>query len=110
MTGPEFTLRAKFLVDNMQVLEGDNLVTANTFYVRDENKSVELYTHTRDDKEDWLEKICTVWKSIVFFKTDQNPLPLDFGGTESSVPLFFVQTNRYYQNGAGVFEDLVTQC
>ncbi len=39
-----FKLRAKFDVDNMQVLEGDNLVTANTFYLRDDHKSVELYT------------------------------------------------------------------
>ena len=39
-----YRLRAKFEVDNMQILEGDNLVTANTFYVRDDHKSVELYT------------------------------------------------------------------
>ena len=42
--GPAFKLRARFDVDNMQVLEGDNLVTANTFYIRDDHKSVELYT------------------------------------------------------------------
>ena len=39
-----YKLRARFDVDNMQVLEGDNLVTANTFYIRDDHKSVELYT------------------------------------------------------------------
>ena len=42
--GPAYRLRAKFEVDNMQILEGDNLVTANTFYIRDDHKSVELYT------------------------------------------------------------------
>ena len=42
--GPAYRLRAKFEVDNMQILEGDNLVTANTFYIRDGQKSVELYT------------------------------------------------------------------
>ena len=41
---PTYRLRARFEVDNMQVLEGDNLVTANTFYIRDDHKSVELYT------------------------------------------------------------------
>merc|ERR1719445_3925 len=53
--GPAYRLRAKFQVDNMQVLEGDNLVTANTFYIRDDHKSVELYTQTREEKEEWLE-------------------------------------------------------
>ncbi len=41
---PSYRLRARFAVDNMQVLEGDNLLTENTFYVRDDHKSVELYT------------------------------------------------------------------
>ena len=39
-----YRLRAKFLVENIQVLEGDNLETANTFYIRDNTKNVELYT------------------------------------------------------------------
>ena len=87
MTGPEFTLRAKFLVDNMQVLEGDNLVTANTFYVRDENKSVELYTHTRDDKEDWLEKLFQTIKQLYqkkssFGKEVLRPLQSEIGKTQ----------------------------
>ena len=29
------------------MLEGDNLVTANTFYIRDDQKSVELYTTSK---------------------------------------------------------------
>ena len=52
ISGPQFSLRAKFEVDNLQVLEGDNLVTANTFYVRDDQKSVELYTITKTEKEE----------------------------------------------------------
>ena len=48
----------------MQVLEGDNLVTANTFYVRDDTKSVELYTGTRRDKEDWLEVLYLAIQSL----------------------------------------------
>jgi len=64
MAGPQFGLRARFEVDNMQVLEGDNLVTANTFYIRDEHKSVELYTSTREEKEQWLEQLFLAVKSL----------------------------------------------
>jgi len=64
ISGPMFGLRAKFDVDNMQVLEGDNLVTANTFYVRDEHKSVELYTETREEKEEWLDELFQAVKSL----------------------------------------------
>jgi FYVE/RhoGEF/PH domain-containing protein 1 len=39
-----YRLRAKFWVEGIQVLEGDNLETANTFYIRDDHKNVELYT------------------------------------------------------------------
>lgn len=42
--GAIYKLRARFDVDNIQVLEGDNLVTANTFYIKDDKKCVELYT------------------------------------------------------------------
>lgn len=38
----------------MQIIEGDNLETANTFYIRDEDKSVELYTHAAEEKAAWL--------------------------------------------------------
>ena len=64
ISGPQFSLRAKFEVDNLQVLEGDNLVTANTFYIRDEQKSVELYTATKQDKEEWLEFLFLAIKSL----------------------------------------------
>lgn len=55
--GPLYRLRAKFLIENLQVIEGDNLETANTFYVRDEDKSVELYTHAAEEKAAWLEAL-----------------------------------------------------
>ena len=48
-------------MENLRVLEGDNLVTANTFYVRDDQKSVELYTQTREEKQVWME---TLYKTI----------------------------------------------
>ena len=64
ISGPQFSLRAKFEVDNLQVLEGDNLVTANTFYVRDDQKSVELYTITKTEKEEWLEFLFLAIKSL----------------------------------------------
>ena len=37
-------LRARFFVEAMNVVEGDDLITAFTFYIRDADKSVELYT------------------------------------------------------------------
>ncbi|XP_012242867.1 FYVE, RhoGEF and PH domain-containing protein 4 [Bombus impatiens] len=55
--GPLYRLRAKFLIENLQVIEGDNLETANTFYIRDEDKSVELYTHVAEEKAAWLEAL-----------------------------------------------------
>ncbi|XP_042239188.1 uncharacterized protein LOC121877476 isoform X2 [Homarus americanus] len=55
MSGPQYRLRAKYHVENLMVQEGDNLETANTFYIKDNNKSVELYTQTLEEKEQWLE-------------------------------------------------------
>ncbi|ROT81059.1 FYVE, RhoGEF and PH domain-containing protein 4 [Penaeus vannamei] len=57
MSGPQYRLRARYNVENLQVHEGDNLETANTFYIRDNNKSVELYTQTIEEKEQWLEAL-----------------------------------------------------
>ena len=39
-------------------------VTANTFYVRDDQKSVELYTITKTEKEEWLEFLFLAIKSL----------------------------------------------
>lgn len=55
--GPLYRLRAKFLIENLQVIEGDNLETANTFYIRDKDKSVELYTHAAEEKAAWLDAL-----------------------------------------------------
>lgn len=54
ISGPAYRLRAKLRVDTLQVLEGDNLETANTFYIRDTNKNFELYTQTAEEKGSWL--------------------------------------------------------
>ena len=55
--GPLYRLRAKFMIESLQVIEGDNLETANTFYLRDENKSVELYTQSAQEKAAWLDAL-----------------------------------------------------
>ena len=44
ISGPAYRLRAKFAIEGLQVLEGDNLETGNTFYVHGSQKNVELYT------------------------------------------------------------------
>ncbi|XP_023290700.1 FYVE, RhoGEF and PH domain-containing protein 4 isoform X2 [Orussus abietinus] len=62
--GPMYRLRAKFMVENLQVVEGDNLETANTFYIRDEHKSVELYTHQAAEKAAWLDALFQTMREI----------------------------------------------
>ncbi|XP_014211813.1 FYVE, RhoGEF and PH domain-containing protein 1 [Copidosoma floridanum] len=75
--GPMYRLRAKFMIENLQVIEGDNLETANTFYLRDENKSVELYTHSATDKAAWLDALFETMQEIMrrkaSLKTGDNP-------------------------------------
>ncbi|KZC12515.1 PREDICTED: FYVE, RhoGEF and PH domain-containing protein 4-like [Dufourea novaeangliae] len=63
--GPLYRLRAKFMVENLQVMEGDNLETANTFYIRDEEKSVELYTHAAEEKAAWLDALLDTMQEII---------------------------------------------
>ncbi|XP_076237751.1 FYVE, RhoGEF and PH domain-containing protein 4 [Calliopsis andreniformis] len=63
--GPLYRLRAKFMVENLHVMEGDNLETANTFYIRDEEKSVELYTHAAEEKAAWLDALFNTMQEIV---------------------------------------------
>lgn len=60
-----YRLRAMFMVENLQVVEGDNLETANTFYIRDENKSVELYTHAAAEKAAWLDALFQTMQEIM---------------------------------------------
>lgn len=63
--GPLYRLRAKFLIENLQVIEGDNLETANTFYIRDEDKSVELYTHAAEEKAAWLDALFVTMQEMM---------------------------------------------
>lgn len=63
--GPLYRLRAKFLIESIEVAEGDNLETANTFYVRDANKSVELYTHSSAEKAAWLDALFQTMQEIM---------------------------------------------
>lgn len=53
------------MVENLEVIEGDNLETANTFYLRDANKSVELYTHSAADKAAWLDALFQTMQEIM---------------------------------------------
>ncbi|XP_026277947.2 FYVE, RhoGEF and PH domain-containing protein 4 [Frankliniella occidentalis] len=59
ISGPTYRLRVKFDIESLQVLEGDNIETENTFYIRDQSccKTVELYTHTSKEKEVWLDAL-----------------------------------------------------
>lgn len=54
---PPYRVRATFGVAQVEVLEGDNLETANTFYLREGAKSVELYTGTQEEKEAWIDAL-----------------------------------------------------
>ncbi|XP_043489825.1 FYVE, RhoGEF and PH domain-containing protein 4-like [Polistes fuscatus] len=63
--GPPYRLRAKFLVEDLQVVEGDNLETANTFYIRYENKNVELYTYSAAEKASWLDALFQTMQEIM---------------------------------------------
>ena len=42
--GPAYKLRARFDLELMNVSEGDNLITAFSFYISDADRSIELYT------------------------------------------------------------------
>ncbi|XP_033342039.2 FYVE, RhoGEF and PH domain-containing protein 1 [Megalopta genalis] len=63
--GPLYRLRAKFMVENLICSEGYNLETANTFYIRDEEKNVELYTHTAEEKVAWLEALFDTMQNML---------------------------------------------
>ncbi|XP_063980789.1 FYVE, RhoGEF and PH domain-containing protein 4-like [Diachasmimorpha longicaudata] len=63
--GPLYRLRAKFFIENLEVVEGDNLETANTFYLRYGNKSIELYTHSATEKATWLDALFQTMQEII---------------------------------------------
>ncbi|CAG7719893.1 unnamed protein product [Allacma fusca] len=50
-----YQLRAKLDVAEMTVNEGDDLEVANTFYIQDQQKRIELYTQTSEEKKHWME-------------------------------------------------------
>ncbi|KAK4328960.1 hypothetical protein Pmani_000652 [Petrolisthes manimaculis] len=87
MSGPQYRLRAKYHVENLIVQEGDNLETANTFYIKDNNKSVELYTQTIEEKEQWLEAFIRAIHETsqrksslkLHFNPDQRIIDVDLG-------------------------------
>ncbi|XP_013775232.1 FYVE, RhoGEF and PH domain-containing protein 4-like [Limulus polyphemus] len=57
VSGPCFRVRARLSVEGLVIEEGDNLETANTFYVRSTGRSIELYTQTPEDKMAWMEAL-----------------------------------------------------
>lgn len=63
--GPLYRLRAKFFIEHLEVVEGDNLETANTFYLRYGNKSIELYTHSAGEKAAWLDALFQTMQEIM---------------------------------------------
>ncbi|XP_050693337.1 FYVE, RhoGEF and PH domain-containing protein 6-like isoform X1 [Eriocheir sinensis] len=87
MSGPQYRLRAKYHVENLIIQEGDNLETANTFYIKDNNKSVELYTQTIEEKEQWLDAFIRAIHETsqrksslkLHFNPNQRILDLDLG-------------------------------
>lgn len=41
-----YRLKAQLDIEGMQVLEGDNLETPNTFYVKSKQKTIEFHTRS----------------------------------------------------------------
>ncbi|PSN55791.1 hypothetical protein C0J52_02466 [Blattella germanica] len=84
-----YRLRVKFLVENIQVLEGDNLETANTFYICDHSKNVELYTQTVEEKSSWLDALCLAIEELYKRKSSFKI------GTECSSPVDLQKPPHY---------------
>lgn len=59
MSAASYRLRARFDIQSMQVTEGDNLETPNTFYVVSGDRKVELYTESATEKLSWLDSVCS---------------------------------------------------
>lgn len=55
-----YKVKAWFEVEQLNVLEGDNLITEFTFYISDGSKEIELYTSTRKEKEEWVSALTNV--------------------------------------------------
>lgn len=60
-----YQLRARLDVASVTVAEGDDLEVANTFYVEDSHKKIELYTSTAEDKELWMTAIHNAKEELI---------------------------------------------
>lgn len=60
----------------MEVLEGDNLETANTFYLREGAKTVELYTGTQEEKEAWIDGLYAAMTELTRRKSSLRISPM----------------------------------
>ncbi|XP_046449862.1 FYVE, RhoGEF and PH domain-containing protein 4-like isoform X3 [Daphnia pulex] len=73
---PPYRVRARFTVSNVEVLEGDNLETANTFYLREGAKTVELYTGTQEEKEAWIDGLYAAMTELTRRKSSLRISPM----------------------------------
>lgn len=69
VSGPCFRIRARIEVDGLVVEEGDNLETANTFYIRNTGRSIELYTPTHKEKMEWMEALAKAVHDLTLKKS-----------------------------------------
>ncbi|XP_043238694.1 FYVE, RhoGEF and PH domain-containing protein 4-like [Amphibalanus amphitrite] len=91
ISGPAYRLRAKFAIEGLEVLEGDNLETGNTFYVHGGQKNVELYTQTADEKAEWLEALCSVVTSFYQRRASLKAEPQGFEELGRKAPVMLRQ-------------------
>ena len=71
-----YRLRARFNIALLEVLEGDNLETANTFYLKEDSKTVELYTSTSDEKEAWIDALFAAMTELTRRKSSLRTSPV----------------------------------
>jgi len=55
--GTGYKLRARFDLEMLTVQEGDNMITSFTFYISDNERTIELYTGDRKEKYEWLDTL-----------------------------------------------------
>ncbi|XP_037092674.1 FYVE, RhoGEF and PH domain-containing protein 3-like [Pollicipes pollicipes] len=91
ISGPAYRLRAKFSIEGLQVMEGDNLETVNTFYITGNQKNVELYTQTADEKAEWLEALCSVMTSFYERRASLKSDPQGFEELGKKAPVMLRQ-------------------
>ena len=78
-------VRARFSIAQVEVLEGDNLETANTFYLRQSDKTVELYTGTREEKEAWIDALFAAMAELSRRKSSLRISPNPNGSVQLTV-------------------------